>query len=1048
MSELEICPPSDYVERVSLTTGEVIEGETRPEELLVQDHRDYHVVDTYSRVLMSRLAEATGDEERVLQAVKKARKMGRSTAELMAKLTGADPAKTAHRLFGLKEKEFFFRYKNRWNPGLDVEAEIEKLQKDARAALQRRTVDGLPRLKVLLTGGTGFVGKELMWQAASLPEVEEMVVLIRPKTIRDRKTGEVLQVLQPEERGRRLLKQLWLDRPGLQDKFRFIAGDIEQPRFGVSDQDFEALCRSVTNVIHCAASVAFDDPYDLSFRANVIGSRNALAFSKLIQDHPESLFVSHLSIETSYIHGRQSQQEAREDDIVFPRNYYNNYYELTKAMASLETEEAMLANSLRVVQLCPAIVIGDGRSGNNRGDAKVVNAPVNAFGRARQEVKARRGNLMEWSKAYMLTKMANVFPGDPSAELNLIPVDWVAQGILRALTRPEAVGQRIHLATDSRITAKQIQTILKEELRVKIKLAEPTWHRNFQLPLVAGVLKELKQPKLARALNKLDSIFGGYSERGQPIHEVGNDVAVLGMNERRPVTEEVFRMLCRHNKYVQRFGQIRDLDEVSRRERDWLTFVEELEDTHDQCVGALSSKKFHYALKKHFNLETLEPYRYDKPQKRLLSKADAAWLHMDRPDNLMMITALFTFDQPLDYDRFQEVVEERMIRRFDRFRMRVKRSRNPLRRPSWVPVKDFKVENHLKRCTLGDGTQEELMKFVSAKMSRRLSRRRPLWEITLVDGLENGGGAMVAVLHHAIADGIALMKVLMNLTDSASSNSANVVRVQKERQLQVRPNRLVEIARKHLGATAELGGGLLRAEPKTPFKGPLTVKKKVAVSQPIPLEDIKLARIPTKSTVNDILMTALTGGLRRYVLREQGNIPADTCIRAVVPVDLRREADDELGNRFGLIFMELPIGIAETEQQLLEVKRRMDELKNSPQAVMVLGLLTAVGSVPAELEKQVVTMFGARATAVCTNVPGPKEALLLADREIAGMMFWVPQSGGLGLGLSILSYNGQVRVGIAADAGLIEKPERLVQDFEAAFRELIVSTKAGLSQAP
>lgn len=1041
MTNSDICSPSDYVERVSLTTGEVIEGEIKPEELLVQDHRDYHVVDTYSRVLMSRLAEATGDEERVNKAMKKARKVGKNTAGLMAKLTGSDPAKTAERLFGLKEKEFFFRYKNRWDESLDVKAEIEDLQKEAFAALERCKSQGQPQLTVLLTGGTGFVGKELMWQAAFLPEVVEMVVLIRPKTIRDRKTGEVIEVLQPSDRGEHLLKQLWLDRPGIREKFRFIAGDIEQPRFGISDEDYEELCRSVTNVIHCAASVAFDDPYDLSFRANVVGSRNALAFSKSIQDHPESRFVSHLSIETSYIHGRQSQQEAREDEVVFPRNYYNNYYELTKAMASLETEEAMLENSLRVVQLCPAIVIGDGRTGNNRGDAKVVNAPVNAFGRARQEVKARRGNLVEWSKAYMLSRMANVFPGDASAELNLIPVDWVAQGILKALTRPSAVGQRIHLATDSRITTKQIQTVLKEELRVKIKLAEPTWHRNFQLPLIASVLKELKQPKLARALNKLDSIFGGYSERGQPIHEVGNDVTVLDMPEQRPVTLEVFRMLCRHNKYVQGFGQVRDLDEVSRREKDWLDFIDELEDTHDQSVGSLSSKKFHYALKKHFNLETLEPYRYDKPQKRLLSKADAAWLHMDRPDNLMMITALFTFEEEMDFARFREVIEQRMVLPFDRFRMRVKRSRNPLRRPSWVPVKDFNLDNHLKRFTLGDGTQEELMKYVSAKMSQRLSRRRPLWEITMVDGLEEGGCAMVAVLHHAIADGIALMKVLMNLTDPVTERSTEVVRVQKERQLNVRPNRLVDLARKHLGATADLGSGLLRAEPKTPFKGPLSAKKKAAVSKPISLEDIKAARIPTSSTVNDILMTALTGGLRRYVLREQGEIAENTCIRAVVPVDLRRESDEELGNRFGLIFMELPIGIAETQDQLVEVKRRMDELKNSPQAVMVLGLLAAVGSIPAELEKQVVTMFGARATAVCTNVPGPKEALLLADNEITGMMFWVPQSGGLGLGLSILSYNGQVRVGIAADAGLVKKPELLVQDFEAAFEDLLQASK-------
>ena len=727
MNKNQVQKPSYYIEKVSLVTGEVLSDDFGPEELLVRDHRDFHIVETYARHLTSVFIEATGDEKRVKAAFKKARNLGKTTADMVAKVAGKEPEKVAQKLFGLKDREFFFRYKPRWSEDTDVGQVLKKLNDEAREALDRTRVNGQMQLRVLLTGGTGFVGKELMWQAATMPEIAEMVVLIRPKTIRDRKTKEVIKVLSPEERGQELLKQLWLDDPGIAHKFRFIAGDIEQPRLGVADEDFEELCVSLTNVIHCAASVAFDDPYQESFMANVVGSRNALAFSRTIQEHKQSKFVSHLSIETSYIHGRQTHQEAREDEIVFPRNFYNNYYELTKAMASLETEEAMIKDGLRVVQLCPAIVVGEGRTGNNRGDLKVVNAPVNAFGRAYQELKERRGKFMEWSKAKVLTQMANIFPGDPSAELNIIPVDWVAAGILRALSAPRAVGQRIHLATDSRIKAKEIQDILREELRVKIKLAEPTFHRNFQLPVLAGTLRKLKQPRVAHAITKLDDIFGGYSERNQPVHEVGNDVTILGMPEQRPNTKEVFRMVCRHNKYVQDFGKIRDLN----------------------------------------------------------------------------------------------------------------------------------------------------------------------------------------------------------------------------------------------------------------------------------------------------------------VIKE------GTVVRAVVPVDLRRRSGEELGNKFGLVFMNLPIGIADPREQLAAVKAFMNELKESPQAVMVLGLLSAVGTIPAELEKRVVGLFGASATAVLTNVPGPQEPLLLAGKEISSLMFWVPQSGGLGLGLSILSYNQQVRVGIATDAGLVDKPELLVQDVEAAFEELL-----------
>lgn len=1034
MTDTQVLKPSHYIEKVSLVTGEVIDDDFGPEELLVRDHRDHHIVDTYARHLTSVFIEATGDEERVKSTFKKARKLGRSTADLVAKMVGRQPDKMAEKLFGLKDREFFFRYKPRWSEDIDVEKALKKLNAEANEALEKTRVNGQLQLRVLLTGGTGFVGKELMWQAATMPEVAEMVVLIRPKTIKDRKTGEVVKTLSPTERGEALLKQLWLDDPETAHKFRFIAGDIEQPRLGVGDEDFEKLCSTITHVIHCAASVAFDDPYEESFMANVVGSRNALAFSKSIQDHKDSKFVSHLAIETSYIHGRQTKQEAREDDIVFPRNFYNNYYELTKAMASLETEEAMLKEGLRVVQLCPAIVVGEGRTGNNRGDLKVVNAPVNAFGRAQQELQERRGKLVEWSKAKFLTGMANRFPGDPSAELNIIPVDWVSQGILRALSSAKAVGQRIHLATDQRIKAKEIQEILREELRVKIKLAEPTLHRNFQLPVISGVLRSLKQPRLARAITKLDDIFGGYSERNQPVHEVGNDMAILGMPEPRPNTPEVFRMVCRHNKYVQEFGKIRDLDHISEREKNWLDFIDQLEAEKAQPAASLSPTVFHKSIKHYLYPKTLQPVLHGATKKHILSKADCAWLHMDKPDNLMMIVGLFLFDEPVDFDELKKTVSERMLK-YDRFRMRVRRSRNPLRRPSWVPVKDFHIDNHVERVSIPGGTEADIHAFVGKKMGQRLSRSKPLWRMYLLEDLEKGS-ALVAVLHHAIADGNALMRVLLSLTDKVKKSEETAM-VLKSRQLNVKPRGFVDLAKRGLGATATLSKGLVTPEPKTPFKGKLCKDKRVGVTRPIPLADIKKARTPSSSTVNDILVAALTGGLRRYILREKGSVKDGTVIRAVVPVDLRRGSGERLGNKFGLVFMNLPIGIADPHERLLSVKQTMDELKNSPQAIMVLGLLAAVGTVPAELEQKVVGLFGAQATTVLTNVPGPQEPLLLAGKEISSLMFWVPQSGGLGLGLSILSYNQQVRVGIATDAGLVPNPEQLVTDVEEAFEELL-----------
>ena len=525
-SQAGVFEPGRYIEKVSLITEEVIDEEIRPEQLLVSHHRDYHPADVQARRFMSKLLGSTQDEEHVRSRMREIRELGHKVSERIGRIVKKEPEAVSKTLFGLKRKEYYFRYRKHPHSGEQIERILSKLKGRALMKLVDVRKENQLQLRVLLTGGTGFVGQEIMWQAAHDADVAEMVVVIRPKTIRDRKTGEVLDVLSPERRGRELLERLWLTDTDMAGKFRFIAGDIEQPRFGIGDEDYAALCDSLTHVIHCAASVAFDDPYDVSFRANVTGTLNALEFSTGLQEHPGSPFVAHLSIETSYIHGRQSRDLAREDEVLFPRNYYNNYYELTKAMASLETERYMLKKELRVTQLCPAIVIGESRAGNNRGDTKVVNAPVNVFGRAHEALSHKRGNVFDRTRAAALARLACVFPGDASAEINLIPVDRVAEGIVAALKRPESVGERVHLATDNRVTSEHIRDIVREELGVEVTLADPTTHRNVTLPVLSKLLSGLKQERLANALEKLGTIFGGYSEWGQPVHEVGNDVRI------------------------------------------------------------------------------------------------------------------------------------------------------------------------------------------------------------------------------------------------------------------------------------------------------------------------------------------------------------------------------------------------------------------------------------------------------------------------------------------------------------------------------------------
>jgi hypothetical protein len=160
--------------------------------------------------------------------------------------------------------------------------------------------------------------------------------------------------------------------------------------------------------------------------------------------------------------------------------------------------------------------------------------------------------------------------------------------------------------------------------------------------------------------------------------------------------------------------------------------------------------------------------------------------------------------------------------------------------------------------------------------------------------------------------------------------------------------------------------------------------------------------------------------------------------RAVVPVNLRPlGTEPDLGNRFGLYFLPLPVGIVEPEQRLRELTRRMDARKDSLEAPVAFGILNTIGMSPSQIQDVVVAMFGLKGTAVMTNVIGPRDELYLAGAPLEGLMFWVPQSGRLGIGVSILSYAGSVWMGVMTDAGLVPDPEAIIDGFQAEFEELL-----------
>jgi hypothetical protein len=169
--------------------------------------------------------------------------------------------------------------------------------------------------------------------------------------------------------------------------------------------------------------------------------------------------------------------------------------------------------------------------------------------------------------------------------------------------------------------------------------------------------------------------------------------------------------------------------------------------------------------------------------------------------------------------------------------------------------------------------------------------------------------------------------------------------------------------------------------------------------------------------------------LGRY-LRRKGEPIGGLNIRAVVPVNLRPPDEPlRLGNAFGLVFLSLPVGISDPLERLNELKRGMDKIKGTPEAMVAFGILAAIGAATSTIQDFVLKLFAIKATAVMTNVPGPREDRFFAGKPIKDLMFWVPQSGKLGLGVSILSYSGKVYLGVVTDAGLVPEPQAILDEF-------------------
>ena len=457
-----------------------------------------------------------------------------------------------------------------------------------------------------------------------------------------------------------------------------------------------------------------------------------------------------------------------------------------------------------------------------------------------------------------------------------------------------------------------------------------------------------------------------------------------------------------------------------------------------------------------------------------MSRVDTAWLRMDTDANLMMIIGVWLLEPKVAYETMCDRVSERLLK-YRRFRQKVVEDAMGA---NWVLDDDFDIHRQVVREKLkrrrGQGLQEALQERVGELASTPLDAARPLWQFHLVEDY-HGGSAVIARIHHCIADGIALIAVMMSIVDGGKAPPERAQKPDDEGDWLsdevIKP--ITDMAVKALGMTGEgvaKSVGML-TNPSQPFVGsmemarnamrvasdiaalalmpddsPTRLKgkpakgKRVAWSEPMPLADVKAVGKALGCSINDVLLACVAGAIGEY-LKSHGDDTAGKEIRAMVPVNLRPlEKAYQLGNRFGLVPLVLPIGLHNPVERVAAVRLRMNALKGSYQPLLAFGVLAVAGLLVKPVQAALLNTFAKKATAVMTNVPGPGVAMKFCGSTLRQTMFWVPQLGDIGIGVSILSYAGGVQFGLITDSKLCPDPQAIIARFAPEFEKLLLVT--------
>ncbi|ETR72643.1 MAG: acyltransferase wes family protein [Candidatus Magnetoglobus multicellularis str. Araruama] len=460
--------------------------------------------------------------------------------------------------------------------------------------------------------------------------------------------------------------------------------------------------------------------------------------------------------------------------------------------------------------------------------------------------------------------------------------------------------------------------------------------------------------------------------------------------------------------------------------------------------------------------------------RKKVSNTGQFWLSVDRPINLSVFSGLIELSAPIDIRSFRALIEKRLMQLTPFYQKIIQENTQQKKNFFWVDDQQFDIRTHVEMVRLkNENDPTELQQLMSNILSVPMDMNKPLWQFILVKKYQ-GGCAIIARIHQCLMDRVDLINVLWALSDSVSDTNHNTkpkdnsppkwpflsqaiqkihscvnVSISTAQSVLLtclkpvtNPFLIIETIRVAMGTTTDRIGEigriiLLNSDSDSLLKTELGAKKQYIWSRPFALKEIETLAKATNATLNIIFISTLAGAIKQYLKYRRSPIDYRE-IRAITPVDMRISPGGYSGNvRFGLIPFDLPVHIADPLQRIAEVKRRIQNLDNLPDAVSAFASLMRIGMSAETFVEKMAIPFSKKSSLLMTNTQGPGNTMYIHSIPVTNIMYWLPRIGFIGSGTTILSYNQNIRLGLVCDSKQIPDPKPFIDAFENQMSHLL-----------